>query len=104
MRIQILKMARISAYLWPSWGLSMLLLHDISAVGAQVAQRGTMQIKEGQVVYQRLQTPPVTAGVPQPLDFGDQLQTAELSWAIVNFIDVSRSEERRVGKECRSRW
>ena len=23
---------------------------------------------------------------------------------IANFIDVARSEERRVGKECRSRW
>ena len=22
----------------------------------------------------------------------------------VNFIDLCRSEERRVGKECRSRW
>jgi tetratricopeptide (TPR) repeat protein len=55
-----------------------------------VTQRGTMQIKEGQVTFERPPLPPTPAPEPQPLDFGDRLQTAELSWAVVGFADLSR--------------
>src|SRR3712207_8988578 len=35
---------------------------------------------------------------------GPFLDCADLSGALLNHATLSRSEERRVGKECRSRW
>src|SRR5688572_7656323 len=62
---------------------------------AQVAtQRGAMRVKEGQVTFEHPPAPPAPAPVPQPLDFGDRLQTAELSWAVVEFVDLSRIKVR----------
>src|SRR5882762_6066941 len=65
-------------------------LFEKSICAQVVIQPGVLRVKEGEVSYQRPAAPAVSAGVPQPLDFGDQLETAELSWAMVEFPDVSR--------------
>src|SRR3989441_48625 len=49
----------------------------------------------------------ITAAPPPPathLAFGVQPSTTQVGVAITPAVTVTRSEERRVGKECRSRW
>src|SRR5688572_33081357 len=75
--------------------IGLLLLMAVQTADAQLAaQRGAMRLKEGQVDHQRPPDSFRPAAVPQPLDFGDRLQTAELSWAVVEFADLSRIKVR----------
>jgi len=77
--------------------IGLLLLMAVQMADAQLAaQRGAMRLKEGQVDHQRPPDSFRPAAVPQPLDFGDQLQTAELSWAVVEFTDLSRIKVREL--------
>src|SRR4051812_45343094 len=76
------------------WALTAIILgsalYEESLHGQVVAQRGVIRVKEGEVIYQRPPASAVPAGVSQQLDFGDQVQTAELSWAVVELTDVSQ--------------
>ena len=52
--------------------------------------------------------PVVTLGKEKPIVDNNmesfEKQSVELSEDILQFTEMFRSEERRVGKECRSRW
>ena len=48
--------------------------------------------------------PPITVAVVQPGDPAETAATAPTTGGITGIIIDARSEERRVGKECRSRW
>src|SRR5258708_26343584 len=59
---------------------------------------------QGDVSVQRGDTGDwAAAALNQPLVSGDRISTGDGSQAQLQ-LDHSRSEERRVGKECRSRW
>src|SRR2546430_6659975 len=66
---------------------------------------------------QNLKTPrqvaPVLAAIPRscgsirrhgPSQLGEQIPVDQFPWKVSSFSVCVRSEERRVGKECRSRW
>src|SRR3989449_10767105 len=61
------------------------------AVARIVVRPSDVPVGEGQLVLRTVASPPLEARAPILVSFSDQ-------WAL------TRSEERRVGKECRSRW
>src|SRR5688572_15413062 len=81
---------------WGKFTVVVLAVGTFSAAAQVTVQRGALRLKEGQVTFQRPPAAPQAAPVPQPLDFGDQLQTAELSWAVVEFTDLSRLKVREL--------
>src|SRR5258708_39061217 len=63
-----------------------------------------VSVIQGDVSVQRGDTGDWSAAaLNQPLVAGDRISTGDRSKAELQ-LDHSRSEERRVGKECRSRW
>ena len=78
-----------------------LLLENQPAFSARVADLDPAQLPEGEVLIRASHS---------TLNFKDALAIGNTSpivrtWPMVAGIDAAgRSEERRVGKECRSRW
>jgi tetratricopeptide (TPR) repeat protein len=73
-------------------GLIFLLLIAMvlpAQVVEQVTQRVSMKQKVGEVTYLKPPNIAKPATVPQPLDFGEGLRTAEISWAVVGFPDAT---------------
>lgn len=81
---------------WGKFTVVVLAVGTFSAAAEVTVQRGALRLKEGQVTFQRPPAAAQAAPVPQSLDFGDQLQTAELSWAVVEFTDLSRLKVREL--------
>ena len=55
------------------------------------------------VMVATFESPPTSASNPYPI-IADVLAVIELAAAVLIWRGMRRSEERRVGKECRSRW
>lgn len=79
-------------------GLGTVLLIISAARSQPVIQRGTVTTRSGQVSHERPPAAPRPAADRQALEFGDRLETAELSWAVVEFRDLSRIKVRELSR------
>ena len=79
-----------------------LVCDPIDDVAQKLAdQCGARACKEAEEVFADPQVDAVIIGSPTPLHIPHLLAAAKAGKAV---LCRSRSEERRVGKECRSRW
>src|SRR5688572_31760365 len=77
-------------------------IRDLTVTGVQTC---ALPIYDDRVRAERLVEPDLVAGLLERLaDRGRRGILAELDPATGEGPPVARSEERRVGKECRSRW
>ena len=85
-----------------SRGIGEGILHALAKAGATVV--GTSTSEGGAEAISKAIVEAGAKGAGRVLDVRDSAQCAAFVDAVQRDFGAARSEERRVGKECRSRW